>query len=396
MRRDATYIAGLTLLAALLALGSVARAGECADPARALSVGRTVEIDAKSGPIFGTYTKQVREPSFLRPKEVVLTFDDGPLPAVTKSILDTLDKFCTKATFFSVGKMALAYPETVREVLARGHTLGSHTYTHPYNLGRMNAEKAKDEIERGMAAVATAAGIPVAPFFRFTGLADSAALLGYLQTREIATFSVDAVSNDSYITDKQRLVEHTLKEIGDAKGGIVLFHDIKPATAKALPEILSALKARGYSIVHMTSKRAAVPLSPLMSELAPKVSHASEKPVNKDALTLRGAIEPDNAANPKADNVTLIAPEPKDRTVVRAASKPQKQKLETVLKTAGTDHKPKAAAAATPSGWSAQVDEYQTEIAPPVFVTSDEAENAWDTQVKKPAHLPIIFRRAAR
>ena len=124
--------------------------------------------------------------------------------------------------------------------------------------------------------------MPIAPFFRFTGLADSAALLGYLQTRGIATFTVDAVSNDSYITDEQRLIDHTLKEISDAKGGIILFHDIKPATARALPKILTALKARGYSVVHMTSKGAAVPLSPLMSELAPKVANAPRAASAKD------------------------------------------------------------------------------------------------------------------
>ena len=55
-------------------------------------------------------TKRTKETSFLEPKEVVLTFDDGPVPWVTTPILDTLDKFCTKATFFSVGEMALAYP----------------------------------------------------------------------------------------------------------------------------------------------------------------------------------------------------------------------------------------------------------------------------------------------
>ena len=103
-------------------------------------------------------TRQAREPSFLKPKEVVLTFDDGPMPWVTKSILDTLDTFCTKATFFSVGRMALAYPATVRDVLARGHTLGTHTYSHPFNMPRMKVDAATSEIERGLAAVATAAG----------------------------------------------------------------------------------------------------------------------------------------------------------------------------------------------------------------------------------------------
>ena len=156
---------------AFLALASTGAAETCVKDG-GLGVSRIVEIDATGGPLYGDFSHRDKEPSFLGPKEVVLTFDDGPLPAVTRSILDTLDHFCTKATFFAVGRMAIAYPSTVREVLARGHTVGAHTWSHPLNLPRLKPEKAHDEIERGFAAVALAAGQPIAPFFRFTGLAD--------------------------------------------------------------------------------------------------------------------------------------------------------------------------------------------------------------------------------
>ena len=215
-----------------------------------------------NGPLYGDFTHRAKEPSFLGPKEVVLTFDDGPLPTVTRSILDTLDRFCTKATFFSVGRMAIAYPAMVREVLARGHTVGGHTWSHPLNLPRLPPQKAHDEIERGFAAVALAAGQPIAPFFRFTGLADSDPLLAYLQTRRVASFTVDVVSDDSYIGDPRRLAQVTLQRIEARQGGIVLFHDIKAATARALPVILSELQARGYKVVHM---RPSAPLKPLES-----------------------------------------------------------------------------------------------------------------------------------
>ncbi len=71
----------------------------------------------RPGRLFGAFTKYEKEPQFLGPKEVVLTFDDGPLPKYTKPILEALDKFCTKATFFSVGQMALAYPDWSKEVM---------------------------------------------------------------------------------------------------------------------------------------------------------------------------------------------------------------------------------------------------------------------------------------
>ncbi len=278
-----------------------------------LGVARTVQIDTSNGPLFGSFTRQAHEPSFLKPKEVVLTFDDGPMPWITKSILDTLDRYCTKATFFSVGRMALAYPKTVQDVLARGHTLGSHTYSHPFNMPHMKASKAHDEIERGLAAVTLAAGQPIAPLFRFTGLADSAPLLAYLQTRAMAAFSVDAVSNDSYIHDKQKLVEHTLAEIEHNKGGIVLFHDIKTTTAKALPDILAGLKARGYKIVHITTAATAQPLDAATLAVAPRLAKAPAGGAGKALLPFYGALGPEranaNAAEPAALTVTEIVTE---------------------------------------------------------------------------------------
>ncbi len=242
----------------------------CANPQSALGVSRIVEIDPKAGPLYGAFTKYEKEPRFLEPKEVVLTFDDGPMPKHTKPILDALDKFCTKATFFYVGQMAQAYPDMVKEVMGRGHTMGTHTWSHPLNLRAQTLAKATDQIERGFAAVALAAGQPIAPFFRFPGLSDSGPLLEHLQQRGIATFTVDVVSNDSYIGSPQRLVARTIEQVERQNGGIVLFHDIKHSTAAALPTILAELKKRGFKIVHLRSKTAFEPLPALTAELEAK------------------------------------------------------------------------------------------------------------------------------
>ncbi len=244
---------------AALALLAMTASSALADCQNGLGVARIVEIDATGGPIFGMITKRTREERFLGPKEVVLTFDDGPMPGVTRPILDTLDRYCTKATFFSVGKMAIAYPEQVREILRRGHTLGTHTWSHPMSLPRLKGGQARDQIESGFAAVAMAAGQPIAPFFRFPGLNDSPALIEHLEARNIATFTVDVVSNDSYISDPGRLIERTLQQLDAERGGIMLFHDIKPQTARALPTILAEIKARGYRVVHLRAKAPFVP-----------------------------------------------------------------------------------------------------------------------------------------
>ena len=249
----------------------------CADPKNALGVSRIVEIDAKTGPLFGAFTKYEKEPRFLQPKEVVLTFDDGPMPKYTKPILDALDKFCTKATFFYVGQMAQAYPDMVKEVMGRGHTMGTHTWSHPLNLRSMSLERSTDQIERGFAAVALAAGQPIAPFFRFPGLSDSGPMLAHLQKRGIAAFTVDVVSNDSYIGSPARLTARTLDQVERQNGGIVLFHDIKASTAHALPTILAELKKRGYKVVHMRSKTVFEPLPALTAELEAKRAVAEAK-----------------------------------------------------------------------------------------------------------------------
>lgn len=300
-------------LTALVLGAAIARpAGACDDVRHGLPVTRIVEIDAAAGPLYGSITTQVKEPGFLAPKEVVLTFDDGPMPHVTRPILDTLDRFCTKATFFYIGKMAVAYPQVVREVMGRGHTIGAHTWSHPNNLRRLSLASASDQIERGFAALTLAAGTPIAPFFRFPGLSDSAAMLGYLQTRGIATFSVDAISNDSYIRDPGRLVERTLAQVELHNGGIVLFHDIKPVTVRALPAILGALRERGYKVVHLRPKQ---PYAP-QPEATAWVEQEAARSIawRNDRARMATALSQARVATPESGiSVTQISAQLRDR-----------------------------------------------------------------------------------
>jgi peptidoglycan/xylan/chitin deacetylase (PgdA/CDA1 family) len=265
----------------------------CEEPRSALGLERVVEIDAATGPLYGDISVLTREESFLQPGEVVLTFDDGPMPWITKSILDTLDRFCTKATFFSVGRMAIAYPASIKDILARGHTLGSHTWSHPLNLKRRPLSRAIDEIEKGFSAIAMAAGQPIAPFFRFPGLSDSDPMMAHLQDRGIAAFTVDVVSNDSYIGNADRLASYTLAQIDKRRGGIVLFHDIKSATAKALPDILAGLKTRGYKVVHLRSKAPLAPVDTYDAELTALLAKSSPpaRPKAELVATAPGAAD---------------------------------------------------------------------------------------------------------
>ncbi len=108
----------------------------------------------------------------LNDREVVLTFDDGPLAPYTTRILDTLASSCVKATFFVVGGMANNGSDLVRREHKEGHTVGTHTENHPFNLASLPNERAEREIREGFASVARALGESAAPalFFRFPGL----------------------------------------------------------------------------------------------------------------------------------------------------------------------------------------------------------------------------------
>lgn len=304
--------ARVALVLAVLGLAGPALACKATDGG--LSVSRVVEIDASNGPLYGNLSRYAKEDNFLQPKEVVLTFDDGPMPWITSSILDTLDKYCTKATWFAVGRMAIAYPNSVKDIMARGHTMGTHTWSHPLNLPRIGVAKATDQIERGFAAVALAAGQPIAPFFRFPGLSDSNPLLAHLQSRGVAAFTVDVVSNDSYIGDANRLAQYTINQIEMRQGGIVLFHDIKAATAKALPTILAALKAKGYKVVHMRSKTTFQPKPEYTAELAPALAKATAA-ASAQKLPFFGAVIPGQSELP----VTQLAPAPRQRPATASA-----------------------------------------------------------------------------
>lgn len=305
-RRNISAVAGL---AALVAAASTPAGAKCPDPAKALGVSRVIEIDTSGGPIFGSATKREKEARFLADDEVVLTFDDGPVPWVTKPILDTLDQFCTKATFFSVGEMALSYPAMTKEVIARGHTVGTHTWSHPNNLRRLGIDKAKDEIERGFAAVSLAAATGIAPFFRFPGLNDSDELLTYLQSRSIASFTVDVISNDSFIGSPQRIADRTLKLAASQKGGILLFHDLKRPTAKALPAILAGLKAKGFKVVHLTAKAPVVPLATIDAELQPILAKAAAR----DVVPFHGPIPGPEMPDGQVPSVSELAPPARTR-----------------------------------------------------------------------------------
>ncbi len=215
-----------------------------------LGVSRTIEVDTTGGPWFGT---PQGDPNFLAPGEVVLTFDDGPAPRSTRAILAALAAECTKATFFVLGEMAAAHPDVVREMDAQGHTIGTHTWSHP-NLRRLSDEKMRGQIEAAFIAAETGAGHPIAPFFRYPYLSHTPAGDTYLQSRNIAQFAIDIDSLDWRSRNAQSIVRRIAASLNQRGKGIILLHDIHPSTAAALPAVLAWLKSNGFRVVHLRPK----------------------------------------------------------------------------------------------------------------------------------------------
>lgn len=237
--------------AALLSIGAVAGAAEAACGKQTLGVSRTITIDANGGKLYGGL--QYGADNLLRDGEVILTFDDGPLPRYTRRVLKALASHCTKASFFMVGRMAVANPSMVREVEKAGHTIAHHTWSHK-NLQRRNARRAGGEIELGISAVQIAARKPTAPFFRFPYLADPNAMIAYGKSRNLAIFSIDIDSYDYKTKSPSRVYSNIMKQLRSRRKGIMLFHDIQRSTAGAMQRILDTMQREGFKIVHVVSK----------------------------------------------------------------------------------------------------------------------------------------------
>ena len=254
-----------------------------------MGLSRIVEIDTTGGPGFGF--EHFKQYDFLRDKEIVLTFDDGPWPENTPAVLKALADNCLKATFFEIGKHAMWHPQITKQVVEAGMTFGSHTWSHK-DLARnpyaSDLDLAKQEIEMGASAVHMAAGVPIAPFFRFPSLQHPPAMLTYLGERNIATFSTDINSFDFRMHKPEQVIKSVMTKLEKRGKGIILMHDFQRATAEALPELLRQLKAGGYKVVHMVPRQMLTTL-PQYDEMVmkqDKLSSNNTRPENSVVHTI--------------------------------------------------------------------------------------------------------------
>jgi len=252
--------------------GGAVRSEECPGNPDALGVSRLLPVSVKDGAIGTLSYKKTLD---LKDHEVVLTFDDGPIARHTSAVLAALAHECVKATFFTVGTMAVAYPQFLQQEAQAGHTIGTHTWSHQY-LNRRHAEgSAELQIAGGLHAAEVALGdraSSLSPFFRFPGFGRTRALDQYVEDHGLVAVSVDIVGDDWLLITPDQVLRRTLARLEQRGRGIVLLHDIHGRTAAMLPELLRELKARNFHIVHMVADHdeTAVALNSLPEPQSPR------------------------------------------------------------------------------------------------------------------------------
>jgi peptidoglycan/xylan/chitin deacetylase (PgdA/CDA1 family) len=254
---------GRTRIAFLLALScafgagiATASAAGCAGNSRAIGTSRTIVVDPRDHTRVGSMDYVETLP--LADHEVVLTFDDGPLPPYSGRVLDILASECVQATYFIVGEMAKAYPAMVRRVYDEGHSIGTHSYSHPIHFRAQSVERGNAQIDDGIAATTAALGDAdrLSPFFRFPGFGHTAPAEEHLSSLGVMVWGADVPADDWKKIGPKDIVRRAVDRLERKGKGILLLHDIHERTVEALPILLEELKARGFRIVHVVAANA--------------------------------------------------------------------------------------------------------------------------------------------
>jgi peptidoglycan-N-acetylglucosamine deacetylase len=186
-------------------------------------------------------------------RQLALTFDDGPHPVTTRTVLGLLAQRGHHATFFVLGRKALLFPDVVREIHEAGHTLGIHGHSHPWLYALRSPRAVADDIARAQAAVESAAGVRPTlfrpPIGRVSPRVAAGARRAGVTTVAWTVRGLDGVS----MTRPDDVLRRLRKKLGD--GSIVLLHDaaedddFEPAGVQCLPALLEEIERRGLATV---------------------------------------------------------------------------------------------------------------------------------------------------
>jgi peptidoglycan-N-acetylglucosamine deacetylase len=254
---------------------------------------------AVPGPKPATYTQiRVDQPY------IAMTFDDGPSAATTPRLLDILKQRNIKATFFLIGQNAASNPDIVRRILADGHEIGNHSWTHP-QLSKLSDDRVTTEITKTQDAIKEASGF-TPTLLRPPYGAITARQREWIESRfglSIILWSVDPF--DWKRPGVSVITQRILSQV--RPGAIILSHDIHKQTVDAMPATLDALAAKGYKFVTVTEliamnkpKPSPTPVATTGQEGPEPMKSGKSKPLigNSEAHIQRNGQELNDRAEP--------------------------------------------------------------------------------------------------
>ncbi|WP_162495546.1 polysaccharide deacetylase family protein [Confluentibacter flavum] len=183
--------------------------------------------------------KSFTSKKLIESKKIAITFDDGPHPELTYTILDILDRYNTKATFFCIGNKVEQHPEILKEIAKRGHCIGNHSYSHSVNISFSSKSKWLEEIHKTDAILKKIIG--KAPlYFRPPFGVTTPNLANALKETRHTVIGWNNRSFDTVIKNKNLVLKRIINQI--SIGDIILFHDTQPNTPYILEHLLLHLK----------------------------------------------------------------------------------------------------------------------------------------------------------
>jgi len=189
-------------------------------------------------------------PAAVRRREISLTFDDGPDPEVTPRVLELLDRYQAKASFFCIGEKAAAHPELVREIARRGHSVENHSYHHYNAFAFFGISRLKREVDAAQGALAAITGRSPS-FFRAPAGFRSPLLDPVLASRGLRYVSWTRRGFDAVSGNSTRILRELTR--GLAAGDVLLMHDRVPVVLSVLPALLEQVSAQGLKAVSLAS-----------------------------------------------------------------------------------------------------------------------------------------------
>jgi len=232
-------------------------------------------------------------------KKLVLTFDDGPVREATQPILDTLQNMGVPAAFFLVGSSVMNAPDLVERMVAEGHEIGSHTFSHP-QMDQVSAARVELEFSLLNKVIGGVTGYSTLlyrePFQRSGGpiSATRVASLEVAQNAGLIIAGMDISSHDWEGLSAQQIVDTVIQQVETGAGNVILLHDgglDRSATVAAVPMIITQLRARGYEFTTLSdllgvNKNTLMPVTDSAAPVLDRISFAAVSTTQNAVMTV--------------------------------------------------------------------------------------------------------------